>query len=47
MMFSILTDNRHGHHPIRRAILQTIVLTATAGLTLAISDAVFRVRMAW
>lgn len=23
-MFSILTDNRHGHHPIRRAILQTI-----------------------
>lgn len=39
----VLCDGR----PWVKALVQTVVLTATAGLTLAISDAVFRVRMAW
>lgn len=33
--------------PWAKALVQTVVLTTTAGLTLWISDAVFRVRMAW
>lgn len=39
----VLCDGR----PWVKALVQTVVLTTTAGLTLAISDAVFRVRMAW
>ena len=39
----VLCDGR----PWVKALVQTVVLTTTAGLTLWISDAVFRVRMAW
>lgn len=39
----VLCDGR----PWVKALVQTVVLTATAGLTLAISEAVFRVRMSW
>ena len=44
-MFSILTDNRHGHHPIRRIKLQTIVLTISAGTWLAWSSFMFVVKI--
>lgn len=42
-MFNVLANR----NPWVKALVQTVVLTATAGLTLAISEAVFRVRMSW
>lgn len=42
-MFNVLCNR----NPWVKALVQTVVLTTTAGLTLWISDAVFRVRMAW